>query len=62
MRKSIEEEKKKLEGKPSNATAVIYIEQCAIHAIEKQSWGPNALRGLISPKSNEKKAMGLHGQ
>eukprot|EP00984_Skeletonema_dohrnii_P027250 scaffold16738_cov217-Skeletonema_dohrnii-CCMP3373.AAC.1 len=56
-RKRIEEEKKKLEGKPSNATAVIYIEQCAINAIEKQSWGPNALRGLISSKSNEKKAM-----
>eukprot|EP00985_Skeletonema_marinoi_P022231 scaffold14098_cov157-Skeletonema_marinoi.AAC.7 len=62
MRKSIEEEKEKLRDKPSNATAVIYIEQCAINAIEKQSWGPNALRRLISSKSNEKKAMGLHGQ
>jgi len=62
MRKSIEEEKEKLRDKPSNATAVIYIEQCAIHAIEKQSWGPNALRGLISSKSNEKKAIGYHGQ
>ncbi len=63
MKKRIKEEKAKLAEEPSNsdATAAICIDRCALDAIEKQTWGSEVLRELISPKEEEKRVLGRHG-
>ena len=48
-------------GSESDATATIYIEQCAIDAISRQSWGPNALRDLMASEEKAKRWIGRDG-
>ena len=49
------------ESSASDATATIYIEQCAIDAISKQPWGPNALRDLMASEEKAKRWIGRDG-